>query len=194
MMMSKARLLAALLCALFVVWIMAIAGTARGETERAMLLGEVIVTQPPPSPAPTISKRLAPLGAIAPGGQSAPKTVKPAGEAVPATANQQPRSETTKTSGGTNHAALRQATVKERIDGGALVFLHCEGVDGQLWIAVPKTAARPGDTIRFADSTTIAPFTSQPLRKTFASVTFPDDVSVIDGAKPDQTAGSVSKE
>lgn len=78
-----------------------------------------------------------------------------------------------------NAAELVNAgTVLEAIHANEFTYLEIKRIDGQQWIAAPKTDIRPGTHIRYEEGAIMQNFYSKLLKRTFASVMFVDHIVV----------------
>lgn len=71
--------------------------------------------------------------------------------------------------------------VVSSMDAGEFIYIEVARDDGgREWIAAPKTALKAGSTIRYEDGSVMTNFYSKLLKRTFPSVMFVGQVSVVD--------------
>ncbi len=97
------------------------------------------------------------------------------GQSAPADAMHAPK-------GGPEVALTEQGKVLSVVDTQGFTYIEVQQAGSTLWVAVPTTKAKAGDTLRFPKSTPMASYHSQSLNRTFSNVIFVSKVAV-EGSK-----------
>ncbi|MES9991767.1 MAG: hypothetical protein ABW098_07430 [Candidatus Thiodiazotropha sp.] len=74
--------------------------------------------------------------------------------------------------------SMRHAEVREVINTSGYTYIEITQKDKPVWLAVPSTEVKVGDTVHYTDSLPVEHHTSRTLKRTFESVIFLNKVVI----------------